>query len=498
MILLKRVFLLIIISCLILACSTRTDNQKSDKDLEKSYAVEPVDLDLDKIKERGYLNAIVDNSATSYFIYKGRPMGYEYEMLKWFCDDLGVELRIVITNDIAVALEKLNRGEGDIAAFNLTITKERKKYVDFTEPLYLARQVLVQRKPVNWRRMKVHQIEKELIRDPVELIGKKIHVRKSSAFAARLANLSEEIGGDIVIVEDSSSLEVEELIRMVADGEIEYTIADEDVAMLSATFYPIIDVKTPISFSQRIAWAIRSNSDSLETTVNKWLENKQKKTDYYVIYNKYFKNLKRSANRSYSEFSSVSGDKLSPYDEQIKETAEKIGWDWRLLASLIYQESRFDPNASSWAGAQGLMQLVENTATEFGAENLNDPRQSLTAGAAYINWLQNTMSEYIEDSVERQKFILAAYNVGIGHVEDARKLTEKYGGDPDIWDGNVAKYMLLKSKLKYYTDPVVKYGYCRGSEPVNYVDEILNRFKQYKQLLKKPEENNLQANNSVF
>ncbi|GAA5025481.1 lytic transglycosylase F [Marivirga lumbricoides] len=484
--------------CLILSCSTRTDNQNSDQELEKSYAIEPVDLDLNKIKERGYLNAIVDNSATSYFIYKGRPMGYEYEMLKWFCDDLGVELRIIITNDIAVALEKLNRGEGDIAAFNLTITKERKKYVDFTEPLYLARQVLVQKKPKNWRRMKIHEIEKELIRDPVELIGKNVHVRKSSAFAARLANLSEEIGGDIVILEDSSSLEVEELIRMVAEGEIEYTIADEDVAMLSATFYPIIDVKTPISFSQRIAWAIRSNADSLETTVNQWLENKQKKTDYYVIYNKYFKNLKRSASRSYSEFSSVSGDKLSPYDEQIKETAEKIGWDWRLLASLIYQESRFDPNASSWAGAQGLMQLVENTAAEFGAENLNDPRQSLTAGAAYINWLQNTMKEYIEDSVERQKFILAAYNVGIGHVEDARRLTEKYGGDPDVWEGNVAKYLLLKSKLKYYTDPVVKYGYCRGSEPVNYVEEIFERFKQYKQLLKKPEDNNLQANNSVL
>ncbi|MBK6266603.1 transporter substrate-binding domain-containing protein [Marivirga sp. S37H4] len=498
MTLLKKILLLSLVTLFFLsfqACSPRSDNNSPEI---YSYAIDPVELDINEIKERGYLTAIVDNSATSYFIYKGRPMGYEYEMLKWFCDDIDVELRIIITNDIAVALEKLNRGEADVAAFNLTVTKERKKYVDFTEPLYLARQVLVQKKPDNWRSMKIHQIEKLLIRDPIELIGEKVYVRKNSAFASRLSNLSDEIGGDIIIIEDSSSVEVEELIRMVAEGEIKYTVADEDVAMLSATFYPVIDVKTPISFSQKIAWAIRSNSDSLESTINNWLERKQKTTDYYVVYNKYFKNLKRSANRSYSEFSSVSGDKLSPYDEEIKETASTIGWDWRLLASLIYQESHFDPNASSWAGAKGLMQLVENTAEEFGAVNLNDPKESLMAGAAYINWLQKTLSKSIEDSVERQKFILGAYNVGIGHIEDARRLTKKYGGNPDVWTDNVAKYLLYKSKKRYYSDPVVKYGYCRGAEPVNYVDEILKRFKQYKQLLKKPEDQNLQANNSVF
>ncbi len=493
MILLKKVVFLLLISLSFISCSIKSSDDSSHE--KQSYEIEPVDLDLSTIKERGYLTAVVDNSATSYFIYKGRPMGYEYEMLKWFCDEIDIELRIIVTNDIADALEKLNRGEADIAAFNLTVTKERKKHVDFTEPLYLARQVLVQKKPDNWRSMKIHQIEKTLIRDPIELIGKEVYVRKNTAFASRLSNLSEEIGGDIVIIQDSSSIEVEELIRMVAEGEIDYTVADEDVAMLSATFYPIIDVKTPISFSQKIAWAIRSNSDSLETTINNWLFKKQKTTDYYVVYNKYFKNLKRSANRSYSEFSSVSGNKLSPYDEQIKEAAGSIGWDWRLLASLIYQESHFDPNAASWAGAKGLMQLVENTAKEFGAVDVNDPKQSLTAGAAYINWLQKTLDNYIEDSVERQKFILGAYNVGIGHIEDARRLTEKYGDNPDIWEDNVAKYLLLKSKKKYYSDPVVKYGYCRGSEPVNYVEEILKRFKQYQQLLKEIENEELQASN---
>ena len=476
----KYLFAVVISSLtLLMSCSTKTDTQSQDI----SYAIEPVNFDFEKIQERGYLIAVVDNSATSYFIYKGQPMGYEYEMLNWLAEDLGVELKIVKDNSISSALEKINRGEADIAAFNLTVTKERKQFVDFTDPLYFVRQVLVQRKPENWRKMKIHQIENELLRNPIQLTGKEVHVRKSSAFSTRLANLSDEIGGDIVIIEDSSSLEVETLIKMVANGEIDYTVADEDVAMLNATYYPILDVKTPISFSQQIAWALRSNADSLENKVNDWLEKRQKETDYYVIYNKYFKNLKRSARRSFSEFSSVSGDKLSQYDELIKETAKNIGWDWKLLAALIYQESKFDPKVTSWAGAVGLMQMMEPTAIEFGATNLYDPAQSLKAGGKYINWLQKAFVKHVEDSVERQKYILAAYNVGIGHMQDAIRLTEKYGGDPSIWDGNVEKYLLLKSQKKYYSDPVVKYGYCRGEEPVNYVEEILDRYQQYTLLL---------------
>ncbi|MFQ3214085.1 MAG: membrane-bound lytic murein transglycosylase F [Marivirga sp.] len=469
------------LSFLVTGCKEVVDDTNTSSVL---YDIPPVNLDLPAIRERGVLNAIVDNSATSYFIYKGRPMGYEYDMLKWLADYLKVELKIIIKNDIAEALKMLNEGKGDVVAFNLTITKERKKFVGFTKPLYYARQVLVQKKPDNWRQMKLHQIDAEMIRDPVELADKKIHVRKSSAYISRLNNLADEIGADIHIVVDTMNSEIDELIRQVAEGEIEYTVADEDVALLSATFYPIIDVKTPISFSQRIAWAVRQNADSLQQTINGWLESKQKYTDYYVIYNKYFKNLKWSANRSYSEFSSVSGDKLSPYDREIQLAAHEIHWDWLLLASLIYQESKFDPNAESWAGAVGLMQLVENTAEEFGASNRTDPNQSLTAGTAYINWLQNTFSESIQDSTTRLKFVLAAYNVGIGHIQDARRLTKKFGASPNKWDGNVEKYLLLKSKEEYYTDPVVRYGYCRGREPVNYVESIMKRYNQYKQLVK--------------
>ena len=205
-----------------LSCSPKADQNEPGQTAQ----IDPVDFDFEKIKERGYINAIVDNSATSYFIYKGKPMGYEYEMLKWFCNDNDLDLHIILTGDISDALEMLNRGEGDIAAFNLTVTNERKQIISFSDPLYLSRQILVQKKPDNWRQMKLHQIDNELIRDAIELEGKEVHVRKSSSFASRLANLSDEIGGDIIIIEDSSKVEVEDLIRQVAEGEIEYTVAD--------------------------------------------------------------------------------------------------------------------------------------------------------------------------------------------------------------------------------------------------------------------------------
>ena len=161
----------------------------------------PIEFDLDKIKERGSLIAIVDNSTTSYFIYKGQPMGYEYELLSLLAEDLGVELELVITTDIDDAFAKLNSAEGDIVAYNLTVTKNRAERIAFTDHLTLSSQVLIQKKPDNWRQMKLHEIEKQMTRDQVDLIGQEVHVRKSSSFVSRLQNLSEEMGGDVIIVE---------------------------------------------------------------------------------------------------------------------------------------------------------------------------------------------------------------------------------------------------------------------------------------------------------
>ena len=439
-------------------------------------------IDLDEIRTRGRLIAITSYNASSYFIYKGQPMGYEYELLELLADSLGLELEIVIVKGIEESFERLNGGQGDLLAYNLTVTKERAQVVAFTDHLMTTRQVLVQRKPAAWREMKLHEIDRMLIRSPIDLIGKTIHARKGSAYVPRLRNLAEEIGGDIEVVEMAADMSTEEIIKKVAEGDIEFTVADENIALVNAAYHSNIDVGTPVSLPQQLAWAVRKNAPKLHAAVNKWIGLMKKETDYYVIYNKYFKNRRAHRKRLESEFFSRTGGKISPYDDYISERAEVIGWDWRLLAAQIYQESRFDPRISSWAGAVGVMQLLPATASQFGAQNLTDPRESITAGTNYLKWLDEYWKD-ISDRDERRKFVLASYNVGQGHVADARRLASKYGKDPDVWDENVAHFLLQKSRKEIYNDEVVEFGYCRGQEPVNYVDEILERFEHYKKFV---------------
>ena len=453
-----------------------------DDPLEQTPKIE---VDLDQIKERGKLIAITGYNAYSYFIYKGQPMGYEYELLKRLTADLNLELDVRIVHGLNEMIEALNNGDGDLIAFNLTVTKDRTKAVAFTEYHTLTPQVLVQRKPDNWRQMKMHQITRTLIRSPVDLIGIPITVRKASSHVMRLKNLSNEIGADLNIIEAPADVTSGELITMVANKEIDYTIADKNVAELYSGYYPILDIKYEISLPQRIAWAVRKNSPKLLDTINEWLRKEKKKNDYYTIYDRYFKNTKGFRRRINSEYFSLTGGKISQYDDIIKKYADKLGWDWRLLASLIYQESQFKTHKKSWAGAEGLMQLMPATAKRFGVNDLNNINQNIEAGVKYLKWLEKFWSKDITDPNERIKFVLASYNIGPSHVVDARNLAKKYGADPNIWHDNVEEYLLKKSEAKYYNDPIVKVGYARGKETVKYVKEILDRYEQYKKFIKK-------------
>ena len=486
---LKRNIVIYASALLIMAIASACQKTVSESDKFDSAAVPerqlppPVDVDLDEIKERGSLIAVVDNSSTGYFVYKGQPMGYEYELLHRLADNLEVELETRMVTDIHEAFEMLNAGEADIIAYELTVTKERKAMVAFTESFYTTRQVLVQRMPDNWRSLTRDDIERSLIRQQTDLEGKQINVRSNSAYIDRLTNLSDEIGGDILIVEEDDSTETEEIIAKVARGEVEFTVADETLARVNATYYSNIDVATPLSLDQRIAWAVRENAPDLLEAVNEWIAGVKKEPTYNVIYSRYFQNPRGARQHATSEFSSISGEKISPYDQYIREAADKLGWDWRLLAAQMYRESKFDPKAKSWAGAHGLMQLVPETGRRFGARDLYNPEQNISAASNFIKHLDNLWAKTVLDDAERVKFVLASYNVGLGHVEDARNLAVKYGYRPDVWDGNVERFLLLKSKRKYFTDSVVRSGYCRGHEPVEYVKTILEYYDMYKQLI---------------
>ncbi len=455
----------------------------SQKRNPKEFTQEPeVQLDLEQIRERGFLQAIVDNNSISYFIYRGQPMGYEYELLQSLTRHLKVKLKIKVISGIEQAIDLLNKGEGDLIAFPLTITQERTSYLAFTESQFNTCQVLVQKKPANWRRMPPNRVERSLVRSPVDLIGKQVHVMNESSFKARLENLSQEIGGQIIIHEDSATAETESLIQKVATGEIQYTVTDQTIGMVNAIYYPNLDIGTVLSLPQQIAWAVRKNSPSLLGSVNAWLGELKRTGRFTALYNKYFNNPRSSQIRITSDYSSLAGNKLSPYDDEIKKEAKALGWDWRLLASVIYQESNFQPDAESWAGAVGLMQLMPATAEEFGAVDRLNPHQSLRAGARYLRYLNQLWGKYVPDDNERLRFVLASYNAGLSHIIDARNLAKKYGKNPARWD-DVESFLKQKSNPKYYQDAVVMAGYCKCEEPVNYVRDILNRYEEYKILI---------------
>jgi membrane-bound lytic murein transglycosylase F len=437
--------------------------------------------DLEDIKEEGKITVLTDYSSTDYFIYRGQPMGFQYEMLQQLANHLSVRLEVRVSRSLNESFELLRNGEADLIAQNLAVTKDRLQFIDFTMPLVTSRQVLVQRKPENWRKMKEKEIRDQLITSPLELKGVTVYVMRGSAANMRLRNLGEEIGGDIGLIEVDES--AEQLINLVSEGEIPFTVCDEIAARVNASYYPDVDISTPVSLEQNMAWAVRKGSTTLLQELNIWLADFTKTRKYKAIYARYFESQK-SATMVESDFYAINTGKISPYDRYIKQYSSPLGWDWRLMASLIYQESRFKNNLTSWAGAWGLMQLMPGTAKRFGVDTISSPREQIRAGSEFIIWLNRQFSD-IPDENERIKFVLAAYNIGPGHIIDARNLARKNGADPDVWDNNVARFLLSKADPKYYNDPVVKFGFCRGTETFNYVTDVLERYEHYKNIVEK-------------
>lgn len=465
--------LFIVFALIILSCDGIQKPKSKSDDHSNS------ERDLDDVLEEGVLRVITIYSSTNYFLYKGQPMGYEFDLASRLADYLNVKLEIIVARDIAEMLSHLKNGEGDLIAAGLTVTNERKNDLRFTEYLYLTNQVLVQRKPENWHQMMRHEVDAQLIRDPINLIGDTVFVPKNSSFYRRLKNIEEETGGNINIQVVDGDQGTEKLISMVVDGEIKFTVADKNVADINASYYPILDVSTSLSSSQRIAWALRKESQHLGDTINFWITKMKKYNEYYAIYDKYFKSPRSFRKRIGSDFYSEKTGKISPYDDIIKRHADPAIFDWRLISSLIYQESNFDPEAISWTNAGGLMQLLPSTAEEMGITDMSNADDNIRGGLKYLKLLWKQWDS-IEDSVQRLKFTFASYNCGIHHLYDAQKLAEREEMNPNVWDENVEKQILNLTYPNFYRDPLVKYGYVRGREPVNYVNEIFERFEHYK------------------
>ena len=421
-------------------------------------------LDKDGILTRGTLRVAVDNNSSSFYIYRGRRMGYEYELLLDLGKELGVQVEFVVASDIDEAFTKLEEGRVDLIAMNVQQNDERESFVIFTEAIGSMSTVLVGRKKLtSWDTLGMDTVV----------------VRKGAVYKSQLEQIKDSLSLDFTILEVQDHEET--LLDRVYEQELRWTVAEKNVAQTNATYYDELQLGLEVSKEEPVTWALRSTSPNLLQAVNSWLVEK-KKVFIPRTYARYFLNSKNQYERTTNAYSSLGGNRISVYDEIIQAQAQSLGWDWRLLAALVYKESRFDTTALSYAGAQGLLQLMPVTVERFGVTNPNDPVESLKGGVKYLQYLDKFWMERVPETNERIKFILASYNIGQGHVDDAWRLTLKYRKNTQSWQ-EVSNFLNLKSDPKYYRDPVVKSGYAKGHIAVKYVRDVLALFQSYKDLV---------------
>lgn len=433
--------------------------------------------DFPQIVESDTLRILTLNTSTSYFIYRDQPMGYHYDMIRDFCKYHGLVPEIIVAGNTGAMLQMLQNKEADLIAYSMPVTNALKDSVLYCGLQQISHQVLVQRAGRG----------DTLLTDVTGLIGKQVTVIDKSKYLDRINNLNNELGGGIVIDKvDSDTIVVEDLIRMVSRGEIAYTVADDDLALVNHTYFGNLNVNLPVSFDQRSSWVVRKDTPLLADSLNSWIENRSSESAFLRIVKRYFEETKGYSNIGRPSFREISGHGvISPFDSYFKRYGKESGIDWRLLASVSYQESNFETEGQSWAGATGLMGLMPSTAASLGIEGaqLLDPEKNISAGAEYLKSLLRTF-RFISNPDERIKMTLAAYNGGIGHVFDALALTEKYGGDKEVWDSNVERYLQLKRLEQYYRDPVCKNGYFRADETIKYVRDVIDRWEIYKEKVK--------------
>jgi len=430
---------------------------------EKAY-------DFTQIRESGELVMITMNSSSSYFIYKDEPMGYDYDLCKDFCDHYGLQLKVIVAENATRLLEMLQNEEGDVVAYPIAVQNELKDSILYCGPEQISHQVLVQR--ANRR--------DTIIKDVTRLIGKEVYVKNDTKYYRRLLNLDAELGNGIIIKDiEKDTVTDEDLIEMISQGKIKYTVSDEYIAKLNKTYYRNIDISLALSFEQRSSWAVRKNAPDLAKALNDWVDANDYKPVFNSLTKKYFELSKLPFEGEYVIPKNLPKGHISAYDNLFKKYAEGTIYDWKLLAAIAYQESRFQPNLTSWAGATGLMGLMPRTAVSLGisSEDRTNPDLSIMASVKLLQRLEKMFSG-ISDTQERLKFVLAAYNGGNGHIFDARALARKYEGDADNW-AEVKRYLVLKSNPEYYNDPVVKNGYFRGNETVRYVDQIISNWERF-------------------
>lgn len=412
------------------------------------------------------------NSPTTYFLYRNNPMGFDYEMLDQFGKSSGIKIELQTASSFSDLMALLNDGKVDMVASPVPATAEFRRNALLCGPKQTTTQVLVQRK------------DKDIIKDVTQLVGRHVTVEPDSKFQYRLQNLNAELGGGIVIEPlQRDTLVSEDLIEMVSKKEIDLAVVDSDIARLNIEDYPTLDVSLSLSLDQLSQWAVAPGDSLLAKKINSWVDDNS--STISRLKKKYFQSSKNpiGLHSDLSEFKVTVGigNGISPFDKAFKQAAAKSRFDWRLIAAVAYVESRFRTDLTSWAGARGVMQVMPNSAAAMGfsAERLYEPAVCIAAGVKLMQTLDKSLEKRIPDPEKRIDFILASYNAGLGHITDAIHLAEKYGLSANEWSGGVEKAALMKSRPEYYRDPVVKNGYFRARETIDFVERVKTAYHSF-------------------
>lgn len=411
---------------------------------------------LDQVIESKELVVITRNNAHCYYLYREQPQGFEYDLARAFANYLGVRLRVQIGGQWEAMIPALLQGKGALVAASLSITPERAKKVAFSAPYLAVQQHII-----------VHR-DNLSIQGPADLAGKTVHIRKGTYYQGRLEALQAQ--GIDLRIQRHPNLPTEELIRRVAQKEIEVTIADSNIALLNRRYYPQTLVAGAISEKSYLGWAVHPQATRLLARINDFFETIQKNGRFSRIYQRYYAEVAFFDYDDISAFHQRIQNRLPRFLPYIKKHAQKHGFDWRLIAAQIYQESHFDPRAKSPNRAYGLMQLTYGTAYGQGLaiENLYDPEKNIATGVQYLKKLYRFYDQ--AKGMDRLFIALAAYNIGQGHILDARDIARDKNLDPNQWE-SLARTLPLLSRPAYYSQS--RYGYARGSEAVQYIQRIM-------------------------
>jgi membrane-bound lytic murein transglycosylase F len=434
---------------------------------------------LRRIYERGYLIALTNTNSLNYFIYNGQPMGFQLELLQSFGDYLDVPVKIIAVNDLEKLYYYLDLNVADVFAFNLPVSGGGKKLVHFSQALGETRQVLIQRKASQGKAKGAHVF----IREYKDFKQDTIIVANNPFQTPLLKTLLRKAGHHVTLIEEKEK-NPEELVRMVSQGKINFTICDENLAMVLKRYYQNIDANVALSLFTPYAWGVRSSSDSLLMKIDSWLTQIKAKGSLKYTTLSYFNNPRITVFFNSNNFT-LKTDRLSPFDAQLRTLSKMISWDWRLLASLIYEESNFITGLTSSHNATGLMQLMPETARKFGMDSASSPSQQLVAGVRFLHWLDQQLLPEIMDRKERINFILASYNVGMGKVLAARKKAAQNGRDPNKWNNNVEYFLIPGTRLGIDASPDIIIGNSPFGTAGSFVSNILERYHHYKNNLPK-------------